>query len=141
MTSVHSGSIRVQLQRWKGAVCKFCCVCVVYSVYAFSFARMLSLTVLSYECFKVLFLIYFNLSFYIHISQLLPRISDSFFSPSIHVCEYFVFKRGMNQCNVAAVFKCLLFSSTTFCPCSLLSHINALACMSLLCLTEDIKVK
>lgn len=46
----------------------------------------------------------------------------------------------MNQCNVVAVFKCLVFNSTTFCPCSRLSHINALACMSLLCLTEGIKV-
>lgn len=63
------------------------------------------------------------------------------FSLSVHICEYFVFKPGINQYNAVEVFGCLLFNWTTFNPCSLLSHINALACMSLLCLTEDIKVK
>ncbi len=90
---------------------------------------------ISIRSFKVLYsvLVYFNLSFYI-------RIFYSFFLSLMYMCVNILY-RGMKQCNVVAVFECLLFNSTTFYPCSLLSHINALACMSLLCLTEGIKVK
>ncbi len=155
MTNLHSGSIKVQLQRWKGAECQFWRVHVVYS-YALSAHKHIESLVshvnfyrdinrhghchwliyhISIRSFKVLYsvLVYFNLSFYI-------RIFYSFFLSLMYMCVNILY-RGMKQCNVVAVFECLLFNSTTFYPCSLLSHINASACMSLLCLTEGIKVK
>lgn len=147
------------------AVCNFWRVLVVYSAYALflcSYAcynsfqpckllqrheqtRTLSLTDLSYQYYEfqgfIQCFLYISTCLFIFIFHNFCLEFLILFSLSVHVCEYFVCKRWMNQCNEVVVFKCLLFNSTTFYPCSLLSHINALACMSLLCLTEGIKVK